>query len=311
MTKQPGDFWPLSAVVLAGHAMIALVWWWLMPGGFPVAHLRFWINGVLPWLIVVLAVVPFFPGRLPRETLRIATMTAFAFLWIAAAISARLTFPITFRFLWIGPLLAGIAIGTVGIAESRRGRRSRWSAVTIAVVMASACGAVVPIAQRTSFPDTRPTNTDLRVRKLGAVPELVTATASLSDSVQVLAKEGIVIQKSRQRMISIEPMLTFRSRSPDRCWTLFAKGRARRGPERQINGLEQLGAQIVISYRDDGFTTLDVDASATSHVTRIESISHLPMPVWSHLNSFAQLIVTARGTPSVSFSPCPRCLKSK
>ncbi len=260
---------------------------------------------MLPWLLVALAVVHFFPGRFPRETLRLATMTALAFLWIAAAISARLTFPIAFRFLWIGPLLAGMAIGTVGIAESKRIPTSRSLAVAIAVLIASACGVVVPIAQRTSFPDTRPANSEIRDRKLGAVPELATTTFILSDSVQVIAREGIVIQKSGARMISVEPMLTFQSRSPDRCWTLFAVGRARRGPERQINGFEQLGAQVAISYRDDDLTTLDVDASAASRVTRIESISRLPMPVWSHLNSFAQLVVTAGGALSVSFSPCP------
>ena len=45
-------FWLL---VLGLHAAAASAWWWLTPGGFPVAHPRFWSNGVAP--LVVLAVV--------------------------------------------------------------------------------------------------------------------------------------------------------------------------------------------------------------------------------------------------------------
>ena len=45
-------FWLL---VLACHTVAASAWWWLMPGGFPPSHPRFWSNGVAP--IAVLVVV--------------------------------------------------------------------------------------------------------------------------------------------------------------------------------------------------------------------------------------------------------------
>ena len=274
-----------------------------MPGGFPAAHPRFWSNGVLPWLIVATALAGRRVGKLRRETVKPPALAALAALWISAAVSARIIFPITFRFLWVGPLLAGIAIGCAGVSEFRRGGRLRW--VALAVAMASACGAVVPIAQRPGPADTRPANIEIHDRQPGAFPESANNAVTLSESVRVVPREGIVTLKSGQRMISVQPLLTFLSRSPDGCWTLFAMGKARRGPGRQLIGCDHPGTRARLAWRDDDLTTLEVNASGTSRVTHIESISRLPMPVWSHLNSFTQLVVSGRGALSVSFSPCP------
>ena len=263
------------------------------------------MNGVLPWLVVATALVSFIRGKHGRQSLRIPALGALAALWIAAAISARITFPMTFRLLWVGPLIVGIVIGGAAVAGFKRSESSRWFAIGVSVVLASVCGAAVPIAQRGSLPDTRPANVEILYRQSGAGSQLPNGAVKLSAGVQVIPKEGIITQSSTHRMISVEPLLTFQSRSPDRCWTLFARGKARRGPARQFTGLEELGRRVKVSYRDDDLTTLEVEASDISRITHIESISRLPLPVWSHLNSFAQLAVTARGALSVSFSPCP------
>src|SRR5687768_18346158 len=49
-------FWTAA---LTAHTFAAIVWWWLMPGGFPIDHPRFWANRAAPaaMLLVTLAAV--------------------------------------------------------------------------------------------------------------------------------------------------------------------------------------------------------------------------------------------------------------
>lgn len=276
-----------------------------MPGVFPVAHPRFWINGVLPWIIVAGTL----SGRLPRgrlrETVRLPALAALAALWTVAAISARITFPVTFGSLWVVPLLAGIVIGWLSFAESRRGQRPRFGVVSAAAAMAAAIGIFLPVAQRTSPPDTRPSNIEIRTLQVGAAIPSANEAMKLSDTVEVFPNEGTVVLGSRKRKILVQPLLTFQSRSPDGCWTLFANGKVSRGPRRELIHSDRNAAHAKLSYRDDNLTSLEVDAGSAGRVAHIEATSRLPLPVWSHLNSYAELAITGRGALSVSFSPCP------
>ena len=38
----------LVDTALAAHLVVAGVYWWFCPKGFPLGHVRFWLNSVLP-----------------------------------------------------------------------------------------------------------------------------------------------------------------------------------------------------------------------------------------------------------------------
>jgi hypothetical protein len=290
-----------NALILTGHAAAAAAWGWLMPGGFAVGHARFWVNGVLPWILMTAAL----SGRFFKRT-RPAVLTAFAFLWISAAVSARLSFPITCRILWVGPLFAGLAIGALALAEfGFAGGPLRAAPIAFAAGLAALVGAALPIAQRPAIADTSPANIALPEEPSGNVPQTAGETVQLTGSVDVLPNDGTVILHSGQRSMAIRPLLTFQSRSPDGCWTLLASGKARRGPERKMIQSSLHGSEIVLFYHDDDLSMLTVDVNRAAPVTRIEAASRLPRPVWSHLNTFTELAIAAQGQISVSFSPCP------
>ena len=94
--------------MLVGHLFAAALWWWLEPGGFPWGHPRFWINRVLPGLAVLWSSGSL--ASLHREDRRrlLIWLPVIPAAWLAAAISARLVFPITFAWIWLVPL--GIAL---------------------------------------------------------------------------------------------------------------------------------------------------------------------------------------------------------
>ena len=231
---------------------------------------------------------------------------AFAFLWISAAVSARLSFPVTCRILWIGPLFAGLAIGAVSIAEFGFASLPRRAApIALTTGLAALVGAALPIAQRPAVADTAPANIALPEEPSGKVPQASGEAVRLTGSVEVLPDDGTVFLRSGQRSMAIRPLLTFQSRSPDGCWTLLARGKARRGPERKVIQSSLHGSELILFYHDDDRTVLTVDANRAPPITRLEAASRLAKPVWSHLNTFTELAIAARGQLSVSFSPCP------
>jgi hypothetical protein len=104
--------------------------------------------------------------------------------------------------------------------------------------------------------------------------------------------------------IDVQPLLTFESRSPDRCWTVFAPLRDRIGPQRKLTAVEHLSESVRAAYRDDGLHVLEIHALA-SGATEIEAWTELPQPVFSHLNSCCTLTIRGHRRLAISFSPCP------
>ncbi len=293
-------FW---LAVLTAHATIAVAWWWLMPGGFPLSHPRFWLNSVLPWIVLATVLWARLARGVRGEIVRQAVLSAIVSMWIASAISARLVFPTTFQLIWLAPLLAGLLMAGAWLAQF--GGTIRRTAVTVAILIGTAMGAMLPIAQRPDAPDTRP----LKIAAPGLPPDAVPVsdfrTIALASGVQVHPGEGLIMCSSGRMLIGVQPLLTFISRSPDGAPVLLARRRERIGPPRQLVGLRRSDATVDLSYRDDGASFLRIDATDASGLVRVESTTRLERTVWSHLNTFTELTVTGHRKLSLAFSPCP------
>ena len=285
--------------VLVGHAIGAVGWMWLMPHGFPVAHRRFWANEVVPAALLLAVAVALWSARWERFAVVRVTLLALAVMWGAAAVSGQVIFPISTQLRWLAPL--GLAAAICIAAFGPRLRDVRWPKVAnpMAVSLGAWFGAALPWLQRAPDPSTRPLNVN------AAWPDVAPTSAPSehprtrrSGIALLQPNDGQLTIASGPYVLYVQPLLSFVSRSPDRCWTSLAPRDLRLGPRRRL-----MADDGTLHYEDDGRSMLSVEGD-DRRVT-IDARSDLPQPVFSHLNSFCELQVAGHRNLAVSFSPCP------
>jgi hypothetical protein len=291
-------FW---RVVLALLISAAIAWWWFMPGGFPPGHPRFWSNLVLPWTVAAAAVFGIGAARLGRwGALRSTTLTLTVF-WTAAAASATLVFPAS---AW-RPLVPGLAaVAGMWAAQYltfRRLARRRWLAAC--AVLVGITGALAPWTQRGPAPTTRPANAAWPGDALSEAAADVPPVIDLSDTLSVSTADGTV-RVDGPLQVDIAPLLSFESRSPDRCWTILTPDLVGSTPRRRT-GFYRRPGEVSLAYDDDALHQLLVHGAASGGPVTLAAWTHLDQPVWSHLNTFTEVSVRGHERLFLSFSPCP------
>lgn len=288
-----------SVSILAGHAFAATVWMFLMPGGFAISHSRFWTNRFGPILVLLIAIAALTARAMKREQLQRQLTLIFPVAWLGAAISGIIVFPISAR------LIAPFSLAGAGLmAWSLKPFPPRSLTLAALAIIALAIGASFPLLERAANPDTRPI-----VFQTPPVPaDLV--VADYVPSIQLRANVGvhpssgqIVVGLGRVQM-QVGPLLTFISRSPDRCWTILSPRDQRLGLARRLVALQPPGRGTMRAwYADDDTSMLAVDAAAPEQI-EIDAQSRLPQPVYSHLNSYCDITIGGHRKLRMSFSPC-------
>jgi hypothetical protein len=115
--------------------------------------------------------------------------------------------------------------------------------------------------------------------------------------------DPVVTLTSGRVTLAVQPVLTFVSRSPDRCWTLFASKSERDGPPRRLISLDRDGPSLRLVHRNDLISVTSV--ALKEQVLEVDSSTHLPNAVYSHLNTFTELTISGHRKLDVEFSPCP------
>src|ERR1051325_10759095 len=111
MTTRSRAFW---SAVIAAHAFVAVAWLWLMPGGFPLWHTRFWANHVAPWLVLTWIFAVVWARWKQQKQLEESLCAGLLAAWVGALIIATSAFP---QSAWrIAPLML-IAIAPMVIAS--------------------------------------------------------------------------------------------------------------------------------------------------------------------------------------------------
>jgi hypothetical protein len=288
-------FW---LAILTAHATAAVAWWWLMPGGFGLPEARFWVNEALPVIVLALVLTVRF-GVWRREEFRNNLLVMFPAFWLAAAVTARVVFPQSAAGFWWAPLLFGTAMaGSVAYSRHRPGGIA-WAGAAMAVAL----GVAMPLAQRAAEPDTRPADSAAL-----SAPDVVAnsvrgGSVALSPDVRVDPTDPVVTLTRGRVTLAVQPVLTFVSRSPDRCWTLFASKADRDGPPRRLLKLDRQGPSVRLVHRND-LTSVTWFGFAND-VLDIDSSTYLPSPIYSHLNTFTELTLSGHRKLDVEFSPCP------
>jgi len=285
------EIWGL---VLIAHIAVAGGWWWFMPQGFPLGHNRFWVNTALPWFGILLLATGIRSGARPSGD-GDAILIMMPGFWVGAGITAVMLFPASSV-----KMLPIFVPTTVGLSMFAWRSLKKTRAEALSFLAAASVGAFVVFSQRAPAASTRPGQTAIE----SPPPNLRAAE---------IYNEGVVSFDPTAEMISVAlghasikcwPLLSFESRSPDRCWTCFALQQDRAGPERRLLGVQTNGAERVAFYDSDFSSRLSVNVESPK-VVAVESTAQLTGPIYSHLNSCCNLHVVTPRPPFVIFSPCP------
>ena len=326
-----------GVIILVIHIVGAGAWWWLLPGGFPVGHPRFWSNQVLPLAMLLVGLVGLWAFRSKRHKTFLAALYVFPSGWLAAALSSRVIFPISARGWW-AVLLWAVWLGSVVRRSNsllKKGDRhlaaaqfpqsfdcssepvpvfsqaanpGAWfpnRASIIVAILAALTGGLVPLSQRSPLPSTTPANEPFPDVMLTADAELTQLPIMLREDVQVVPRDGSINVRCEHVSVRLQPLLTFISRSPDRCWSVLAPRADRDEVPRKFVAGHVDGSAVRLKHESDVTSLLSLVADGTKGPISIDAYNRIERPVFSHLNSFCEFEITGFKALSLVFSPCP------
>ncbi len=298
-------FW---LTVLVGHAMLALGWWWAQPGGFSARHPRFWSNRVAPAGVLVVSIATLIALRREKlEALRFL-LPAVPAAWAGAGLACRIIFPITLEQVWLLPEAAAAVMGVAAIPVWRRPAGGSRAASLTAALGSALIGVALVFTQRVPVAATHPNNL--------ALPELDPAAKislgqlgaiRLGPTVLVQSYDGSITVQHTGLTITLEPLLTFLSRSPDGCPTVFVGRSESVGPGPQLLAATRKAEEsCTLQYllRGQGPAALDVSVDRGGERVAVEAMTRLDRPVYSHLNSFCDVEIRGHRRLWLAFSPC-------
>ena len=277
----------------------AVAYWWLSPKGFPIDSSRFWLNSVLPFVVVAVALVGLIAMHRRRWSSAATVVLCFAAAWLAGAIFGRVLFPVSLRLVWLLPLF----VSAVGIAcfyrlrsgEPRRSRFRLFCSLPFALV-----GFFVILAQVPPVPSTNPLNIETPESERPQSSGSIASAFKLGSNYEFNTASAELTMTSGDIRITCSPVLEFHRISPDGFWSLLAPAMdERRYPIAETTS----AAGHTIRYNNDAVVMLSTPT--TDNLLRIVAHTPIRQDTFSHLNTFCYFEVYGHRKLSLSFSPCP------
>lgn len=281
-------------VVFLAHALAAVMYWYVSPKGFPLDHHRFWLNSVLPLLVIAVACCGMLRNR---WQLVVYSSLALACGWLGGSLAGRVLFPASSRGFWqLGVVLALIQFALVRLVA--RGHQPKPIGLVFSVLLGLLAGAYSVYAQIPPSASTRPINQPPAQIEFVAGSSSGTSTADQTMFQPVI---GEVLLRAEEVSIRCNPRLAFDRVSPDGFWSLLAP------PKHNDASLvrRQVGQNGTTRYTYTDHTIVDV--SANQEKTQVDCVAWatLAESAYSHLNSYAVLTISGHRNLSLAFSPCP------
>ena len=288
--------------MLVFHGVIAAGWWWLTPGGFPLGHVRFWLNRVWPLTLLLIAVLGIWALARSRHSVLKMTLLSLAALWFSCATAARIVFPLSAPSLWWWGLLVG-GVGFVLVLRWDKPVANRRVGFVSAIIVGALLGLFLPWALRGPDPSTRPFGELARAELISAGLNKTPLAVALNPSVNVLATNGDVSIRQESYRLEISPFLGFSEISPDRCWSSLIPAAFQSQPRQQgqrVSHPKDDPTAVQIQFDTRSLTVSSRDA----RLTEITATSILSEATYSHINSFCRLTVQGHRRLFLRFSPC-------
>lgn len=305
----------LWMTVFAGCSALCLLWLWLQPQAFPVGHPRFLANLAIPLAVLSVALLGLASVWRRWLYLGAASIVFLCGLAYSGVIAAFTRFPISFgpsnglRFLVLILFTAIFLTALSSLAALfflkifflvKRKRLYAFILFFCATVLSLVAGVNFVLAQQSLPAATMPLNQVLPNELLNLPTVEVPSPQPIS-----FAKDNLVWPASGhlqtncgELAIEISPLITFRDRSPDRFWTIFAPPAISR-QQYQLVGQEIANGQVLLSYA--GAEQAWIKAEQGEQGLSIEGYTQLSEPVYSHLNSYAAIRIYGREALALSF----------
>lgn len=300
----------VSAFQFAVLFVLAGLWFWSMPKGFPFAHARFWMNLVLP-LVGMLASAWAIRALWRAQRAELLRMQfGVMFLVTAATVATYLHFPhsIEGRILavCVNTVFGVTMLHTIAVFVTSAGTSIMGWRTLVVILPAAAIGLFIPGSQQGAPPATRPLNTNPYSGP--DLPPVNTSVVKINSNFVFRAMSGTAIANLGTWSLQVEPALAFQSTSPDRFWTIFAPRRKGHSPMPLLWSATVYGqdTDYLTTYGRDLETGIRLQGSTNENRIQLDSTRNLTEPVYSHLNTFTDLWFQGDDSPFVSFSPCPQ-----
>jgi hypothetical protein len=301
---------------LLGQGLLAMAWWWLSPRGFGPGHPRFWLNQVAAPAVAIAAFATL--AALRREIwgpLRLL-LAAWPAGCAGMAIALRWLFPVTMMRLWLLTLGLAIAMALATVRPWRMGTTGgiRRRAIAFVVVGSALAGAALaaalrPPAARTHPMDPAPSTED--AARTSGSSRIQPGSIPLEDGAMIQTSDGSLMARLAPLTISVQPLLTFLSRSPDGAPVVLIPAAERAGPEPRFRDGWRLGDRswrLAYDVPGQGPASLRAGKEPETGAIVLEAASRLDRPVFSHLNAFCDVEVRGHRRLALEFSPCPGAL---
>jgi hypothetical protein len=270
----------------------------LSPKGFPLESSRFWLNSIVPIVLISVAGVGLggkYKGRWPVAA---SAVLFFASAWCAGAIFGRVIFPISLRRIWVMALFIGGAglVCFFGLVRGEARAYRSWLASAAAAIFVGWFAIWAQIAPPAS---TAPINAQPPNMARQGVTQPPESTLRFSASYEFDTAVAELTMTTENIRINCLPILNFDRVSLDRFWSLFAPARKRfRVPEAQSKD----GEADIIRYSDDSIVAISPPAAS---LLRLTAFTPVDQDTFSHLNTFCYFEISGHKRLSLSFSPCP------
>ena len=201
-----------------------------MPQGFEIRHPRFWANTLLPIAGVGVSIAGIYSCIKKRDPWTCALVLGVTAMLVAGAITFKLLFPhSTSGKLGLALIFCGFSAvcgGVIGVWALRKCKIEiipTAAAVTIGVFF----GCLFPWTQKGISAATIPIAADISgLPSPTSAPGKVETSSviDLTERLQVIPNNlGAKVSLDSDLTLSINPVLTFNSVSPDRFWTIFSR----------------------------------------------------------------------------------------
>jgi hypothetical protein len=292
-------------LILAFYLVGSGVWFYMMPHGFPPGSPHWWANTILPIVTALVSLVGIVALVLRKVGLAQPILLAVPVTWTTSLLVACALFPVSSQQFSIPVLLLAVVFWLAYWKQSPSRALRSWGMIA-AGVLAIAVGIGLPFTQQSPEADTRPLNEIPPTREGVLVVRTSENLVKLGDTIEMSPPNAYARVKCGNVEVYVRPLLTFVSRSPDRCWSSLAPAMYRERSERRFVGRVKEGEPPIYLYRDEANHWLRVAALESSRGAAIESFTQLLQPVYSHLNTYSIVEIDGHKNLALSFSPCPQ-----
>jgi len=291
-------------LILGFYILASGVWFWLMPQGFPLGNPHWWANTALPVGTLVVSFIGLV--ALVRRNVRVAQpiLLAIAVAWTASLLTACALFPVSSQRFSIPVVLLAVVFWLAYWKQSPQRALRSWGMV-VAGVLALAVGIALPFTQRSAEADTHPLNEPPPTRVGAIIEGVMPRLVKVAENIDMSPADAYARVQCDQVQVFVRPLLTFVSRSPDRCWSNLAPALYRERISHRFAGRINEGDQAAYLYADEANHWLQVRPLTAPQGAVIESFSQLARPVYSHLNSYSIIELDGHKDLALTFSPCP------